>query len=376
MAINTVSVVGPRAETPKQEKPKKDAMQQILEGLQIANGILGIGTNVTTIQNNRAKQGVLDDEASGVLPAQSQQDALKSGMQPVEKGAPGSQTFRYRTGGGDAGVTEQAFIAPPKAEKAPLAKAMQWKTDTVKDGKNVTQIHYNDDTDQFVPSQMKPVEDKTSSNAQDLRKEYTAHPVTKDTGALASGFKKIQGAASTKTPTGASDMSLVYGYMKMLDPGTGVKEGEYASAEDTRSLDQKVVAAYNKAVEGVKLNPEQRSAFLHEASTLMNSQLDLQDEQDRRFTDLAVQFKVPPKSVIDPTWAGIREGLKKLQTPTPRSNRGLGEANAAPAGAKTATAPGSVVEIGGQRFKVAPDGDTLIPLDGENSRAIPPQQVP
>lgn len=112
MAINTVSVVGPRAEAQKQEKEKKDPLDMILQGLQIAQGVTGIAVNYQTIRQKMAERELQADELGGIQQPKDQQQALASGLQPVEKGTPGSVVQRYRTGEGDEGVKEQAFILP------------------------------------------------------------------------------------------------------------------------------------------------------------------------------------------------------------------------------------------------------------------------
>jgi hypothetical protein len=122
MGINQVSVVGPRAEPQEQKKEKRDPIDDILRGLQIANGVLGIGVNYTTIQKHRAEQKGLDDTNRGVLPPQARQDAIAKGLQPVADGTPGSQTISYRTGEGEEGITKQAWILRQKKE-TPLTEA-------------------------------------------------------------------------------------------------------------------------------------------------------------------------------------------------------------------------------------------------------------
>jgi hypothetical protein len=50
MAINQVSFISPHRPDQPAAKPKKTPMEQILEGLDIANGVLGIGKNVQDIR--------------------------------------------------------------------------------------------------------------------------------------------------------------------------------------------------------------------------------------------------------------------------------------------------------------------------------------
>lgn len=355
-------------------RQKDDLLTTVMKGLSIARDVYGIKT--ASDQSERA-----DEEH-----AQQKKDkdfAARGGISPVKK-TEMEKTHKFSDQ--QTPDSTQVFIGTPDnnsplyasvidKQKTPLQKAVLWKAETTKEGKKVTQVHYNDNTDEFVAAApetpKEPKEDKTASNAQDLRKEYNAHPVTRDTGALASAYKKVRGAAEVKTPTGPSDMSLVYGMMKMLDPGTGVKEGEYASAEDTRSIDQNIVALYNKARSGQKLDAGQRQAFLDEAERLLGSQLELQSEQDRRYSGLAAAWKLDPAQIIDPTFESLRKRPVSQRAPSPVS----GDANAAPAGAPVGPPPaGSIIrnKKTGQLSKVGPNGE-LIPIDEESQPATPPQ---
>ena len=60
-------------------------------------------------------------------------------------------------------------------------------------------------------------------------------------------------------------ISLIFGYMKLLDPGSVVREGEFATAENTTGISGRVMRLYNNALRGDRLNPAQRAEFRAEA---------------------------------------------------------------------------------------------------------------
>lgn len=126
MSQNSVSVIGPRSQAPRQEREKKDPLDTILQGLQIANGAMGLAVNYQTIQEKMANRQHLDDQNAGIQDAKDQQTALSQGLQPVDEGTPGSVVQRYRVGDGEAGVKKQAFILPRKeiAAKPPVTRAV------------------------------------------------------------------------------------------------------------------------------------------------------------------------------------------------------------------------------------------------------------
>lgn len=101
-----------------------------------------------------------------------------------------------------------------------------------------------------------------------LRKEYNVQ--TAPFKEVQSSYRRVKAAEST----GAGDIALVYGYMKMLDPGSVVREGEFATAEKTAGIPSAVVNAYNKALSGKRLTEDQRKIFKRQAGGLYNAALE------------------------------------------------------------------------------------------------------
>lgn len=76
-------------------------------------------------------------------------------------------------------------------------------------------------------------------------------------------------------PDAVGDLSLIYGYMKMLDPASVVREGEFASAQNAAGVPTRVQNLYNKVLNGERLSDSQRKQFLSQAK-------DLNDVAERR----------------------------------------------------------------------------------------------
>jgi hypothetical protein len=68
----------------------------------------------------------------------------------------------------------------------------------------------------------------------------------------------------------AGDISFIYQYMKMLDPGSVVREGEFATAQNAAGVPDRILNVYNRALRGERLNPKQRQDFLGTAAELAN----------------------------------------------------------------------------------------------------------
>lgn len=77
--------------------------------------------------------------------------------------------------------------------------------------------------------------------------------------------------ASSADSSGAGDIALVTGFMKMLDPGSVVRESEFATARDTAGLYGTLQAVSNKVKNGQFLTPQQRKDFSELAEKYMES---------------------------------------------------------------------------------------------------------
>lgn len=104
----------------------------------------------------------------------------------------------------------------------------------------------------------------------DIRKEVTAHPATKDFQTVSSAVNKV--AESYKAKTAAGDMGMIFGLMKVLDPGSTVREGEFATAQNTVGVPDKVRNLYNRALSGDLLSPSQRDDFYNVAVSQARAQ--------------------------------------------------------------------------------------------------------
>ena len=62
--------------------------------------------------------------------------------------------------------------------------------------------------------------------------------------------------------SGVGDMSGIFVYMKMLDPGSVVRESEFAQAQATAGAVETLIVKMNQIAVGDKLSPEQRAEFI------------------------------------------------------------------------------------------------------------------
>jgi hypothetical protein len=142
-------------------------------------------------------------------------------------------------------------------------------------------------------------------------------------------ISQAYGKITNAPDTAAGDMSKIFGFMKILDPGSTVREGEYASAEQTRGLPDAVVAQYNKALSGRRLTAEQREKFDQAAGDLVTSQKKQFDQQKDFFTSVATSAKANPNNIIFDPYKGldIKVSPPKPPEPTKEGINFFGRAN-------------------------------------------------
>lgn len=109
-------------------------------------------------------------------------------------------------------------------------------------------------------------------------------------------YERIQ--RSSQAPSAAGDLSLIFNYMKLLDPGSVVREGEFATAQNAAGIPDRIRNAYNRAINGERLNPDQRTDFLSQADRLYDGALTGQQKLEQQYTDFSTSFGVDPKNVI------------------------------------------------------------------------------
>jgi len=128
----------------------------------------------------------------------------------------------------------------------------------------------------------------------ELRKEMNPKAVRmKD---IEANYGKITGSAKMDTPAG--DISMVYSYMKMVDPGSTVREGEFATAQNAAGIPDRIRNIYNKAASGERLTPSQRIDFVKASGDMYEKEKDVYMQEVKSYEDLAGRHGYDPKDII------------------------------------------------------------------------------
>jgi len=135
-----------------------------------------------------------------------------------------------------------------------------------------------------------------------LRDDYEAR--SKDFFAIEGAYEKLVAASSA--PSAAGDIALLVGFMKLIDPGSVVRENEFATAQNAAGVPERIRSTYNRLVSGERLTPEQRADFVGQAEKLYGAALEAQKGIDDLYTGIANRSGVDPANVIT-RWTGTEE---------------------------------------------------------------------
>lgn len=115
---------------------------------------------------------------------------------------------------------------------------------------------------------------------------------------IASTAQRIREARATGGDSPASNIGMVFAYMKMLDPASTVREGEQAQAAQARGVPDAIMAQYNRLVNGGRLSDSQIADFTQSAAQLYKSAVTDHRGRIQDFTSRATQYRVPAALVV------------------------------------------------------------------------------
>jgi len=139
-----------------------------------------------------------------------------------------------------------------------------------------------------------------------IRDEYTN--LTKDFRTVNQSFNRLDAAENT----GAGDIALIFNYMKMLDPGSVVREGEFATAQNSAGIPTSIVNLYNRAINGTRLTDQQRLDFKSQASGLLKAAEKSKTDAISSLMPVVKQYGLDPVNVF-----GTSETTTGTNTETP-----------------------------------------------------------
>jgi hypothetical protein len=163
-----------------------------------------------------------------------------------------------------------------------------------------------------APDGTEPIDPRAES---DLRKEWNG--LTADFRVVGDAYTRIGKTSQEASPAG--DLSMIFSYMKMLDPGSVVRETEFRTAETARPLLESLGLSWDRIGSvwaGERLTPGVRADFLKNANELFEGTAKTYKDQRAQFVGMANDYGFnPERSVPNLDVFDRAEGPAKLLPP-------------------------------------------------------------
>lgn len=111
---------------------------------------------------------------------------------------------------------------------------------------------------------------------------------------------KSQNAANPSTQNPMADLSIIYSFVTMNDPRTGVKDAEQRLISGAGDIPEMARVLWQKLRGGASLTNIERNNLLRSAAQLYNSSYAEQKRRDQFYGALATNSKLPVDSVVKP----------------------------------------------------------------------------
>lgn len=236
--------------------------------------------------SERSKQSKINAARNIVLGGDTRKELMNSAKVIAEEGGNPSDTLNMA--GKPEDITRKASEAvwasldPQgyKAYKTTLDKPEEQaeKTKFQQGTGEMTGYSFNPDTGEYsvnenIKAKLEEVKAMPTLDAktrQGINKDFTQ--LTKDTKMIVNTAKDLEKLSKIKS--GPSSIAMVFKFMKALDPTSVVREGEFATAENSAGVPESVRNIYNKVMEGGRLGDKQASQFVNTAKQLANTAIE------------------------------------------------------------------------------------------------------
>lgn len=128
--------------------------------------------------------------------------------------------------------------------------------------------------------------------------------------------------------SGAGDITRVFSFMKIMDPGSVVMPGEQANANNAAGVPEAVRGMYNKLVGGGTLSPEARKQIGTQVENIYSARAKQHDKTQTQFAGIAKRQGLNPNNVL------IDLGMVKSPAAEPPAGGGNGSLPPPPPGFK------------------------------------------
>lgn len=284
----------------------------------------GLGGQIDAIEQFAAENGLSFDEAAARMQSRGLLRAPGKGAKGGGGGGGGGGSTGMGGGAGakNAGLTGEEFLKTLPADEQRIVKGLA-------DGSiKPSEISMKGDRRERLLAKAKQYEATADLSGKDGG--FKNENALRDEFQKASGdFVKIRNAyglvnAAAKDPSAAGDMALIFSFMRILDPNSVVREGEFATAQNAAGVPDRIVNTYNRLLKGERLGESQRADFVNQAKKIYDEQKQQNDGLAEQYRGMAKRYKLNPENIVT--------SFERKAAPAPAAG-GMG------GGAKTATNP-------------------------------------
>ncbi len=152
----------------------------------------------------------------------------------------------------------------------------------------------------------------TPSEASGARQQFLTQ--AKDFSDTLRAYQRVEDAV--KEPSAAGDIAVLFGYMKMLDPGSVVRESEFATAQNAAGIPEQIRNTWNRLMTGKRLGDEgapTREDIADRSRRLVQGQLTLHEQIEQTFRTIAKKRGVDADEIVpDIVGTDLRKRIKEL----------------------------------------------------------------
>lgn len=142
---------------------------------------------------------------------------------------------------------------------------------------------------------------------QDTRKDYINTPEVKAFNEMKTSFGQITAGLNAKSAAG--DLTAATKFMKLLDPGSVVRESELYLAMDATGVLDKMTNYSARLSRGEKLTPSQREDFRNIANQLYKAAENTKLNYDKQYEEIALSNNLDPAKII----TGYKKSQQNVQ---------------------------------------------------------------
>lgn len=253
-----------KAEAQQQKLASQTNIQNTAANLTRLNTALDQGADANQI-GALLQQNIARAQQQGGDGADSQE-----ALQALQTG--GIDAVRNLAGQATAVFQQQGILKTPKLEQVTTAEGIgSFDTSTgrikVADGAPITTAQWKaNQQERFdkIAADSKLIKDN-QIQSDNLRGEV--FKLSKEL-QFTDTFAAFNRISATNDGTAGGDLALIFNFMKMLDPGSVVRESEFATAAAAASVPERLKGAYNRVISGERLTEKQRANFTDQAQKI------------------------------------------------------------------------------------------------------------